>query len=272
MRRSSSRLQSARCPPLAAAASEVPLTHLYIYRQTPNVFAGFSACIGLLLSAPSNNGTVLLQRMLLLELPLTPAAGQRMAEFIILAATAAMVSMPSRLLSVCLLRYLKDDHLRSGISFSPWPKIIAVCGVSVALAAASSCFLVFMLPGWTSMLLRSHFTRKHKPKASLYISQSRPGDCAVNVCSPADRLLVGSVAFGQPHRLRRQVISRAFFVIPTLVLLIPRALQLRPEPPHRPPAHFEHVGCGSAAGSGHDDCSAHAGVHAGPAVRCSCCL
>jgi hypothetical protein len=88
----------------------------------------------------------------------TTAAGQRMAEFTILAATAAVVSMPSRLLSVCLLRYLKDDHLRSGVSFSPWPKIIAVCGVSVALAAAFSCLLVFMLPGWTSMLLRSHFT------------------------------------------------------------------------------------------------------------------
>ena len=43
--------------------------------------------------------------------------GQRMAEFVILAATAAIVSLPSRLLSVCLLRYLKDDHLRCGLSF-----------------------------------------------------------------------------------------------------------------------------------------------------------
>jgi hypothetical protein len=77
-----------------------------------------------------------------------------MAEFIILAATAAIVSLPSRLLSVCLLRYLKDDHLRSGLSFNPWLKIISVCGVSVALAAACSCIVVFMLPNWTSMLLR----------------------------------------------------------------------------------------------------------------------
>lgn len=81
-----------------------------------------------------------------------------MAEFIILAATAAIVSLPSRLLSVCLLRYLKDDHLRSGLSFTPWPKIIAVCGVSVALAAVCSCVVVYMLPSWTSMLLRSPYT------------------------------------------------------------------------------------------------------------------
>ncbi len=77
-----------------------------------------------------------------------------MAEFIILAATAAIVSLPSRLLSVCLLRYLKDDHLRCGVSFAPWPKIISVCGVSVALATACGCVIVFMLPGWTSLLLR----------------------------------------------------------------------------------------------------------------------
>jgi hypothetical protein len=82
-----------------------------------------------------------------------------MAEFIILAATAAIVSLPSRLLSVCLLRYLKDDHLRCGVSFAPWPKIISVCGVSVALATACGCIpaaclersLADSLPGssWT---------------------------------------------------------------------------------------------------------------------------
>jgi hypothetical protein len=89
-----------------------------------------------------------------------------MAEFVILAATAAIVSLPSRLLSVCLLRYLKDDHLRCGLSFAPWPKIISVCGVSVALAAACGCVVVFMLPSWTSMLLRlarsSHAIKKQQ--------------------------------------------------------------------------------------------------------------
>jgi hypothetical protein len=135
-----------------------------------NANPGFSACIGLLLSAPSNNGSEA-RAFTIFSLHIVHLcywkfcnafAGQRMAEFIILAATAAIVSLPSRLLSVCLLRYLKDDHLRSGLSFSPWPKILSVCGVSVALAAACSCFLVFMVPSWTAMLLRSLCTPNKK--------------------------------------------------------------------------------------------------------------
>jgi hypothetical protein len=39
--------------------------------------------------------------------------------------------------------------------FSPWTKIITICGVSVVLASSSSCVVVFMVPGWTSVLLRS---------------------------------------------------------------------------------------------------------------------
>jgi hypothetical protein len=153
-RRSSRRTQSARSPCLAGAASKVPSTP-NVKAQTGNTCEGFSACIGLLLSAPSNNGTT---PALFHSIIVTFSQGQRMAEFIILAATAAIVSLPSRLLSVCLLRYLKDDHLRSGLSFTPWPKIIAVCGVSVALAAVCSCVVVYMLPSWTSMLLRSPYT------------------------------------------------------------------------------------------------------------------
>lgn len=129
---------------------------------------GFSACIGLLLSAPSNNGTA---PGFVHSIIVTLSQGQRMAEFIILAATAAIVSLPSRLLSVCLLRYLKDDHLRSGLSFTPWPKIIAVCGVSVALAAVCGCVVVYVLPTWTSMLLRSPYTTLSRTTVPLCFMQ-----------------------------------------------------------------------------------------------------
>jgi hypothetical protein len=133
-----------------------------------------------------------------------------MAEFIILAVTAAIVSVPSRLLSVCLLRYLKDDHLRFGVSFTPWPKIIAVCGVSVAVAAVCSCVVVYMLPSWTSMLLRSPNTNVNKTSDPLCFMQPRPCNRAVHLFGIAYRLSVGCLAVSQSHCNRGQVISRLF--------------------------------------------------------------
>ena len=76
---------------------------------------------------------------------------------------------------------------------------------------------------------------------------------------------VGSVAIRVPHLNSQQVPQRNFIEFENMFDV--SCCQLRVEPTHRSPAHFEHVGCGSSIGISHDDRTAHESIRAGSAVH-----
>jgi hypothetical protein len=74
------------------------------------------------------------------------------------------------------------------------------------------------------------------------------------------------VAVRQSHRNCGQVISRHFIHATCCLSLI--IFQLRLEPIRRSPAHFEHMGCGSANGIDDDDNPALESVRASHETAC----